>query len=75
MVEALDFLTLKNALRLVVIVFMFGYCVFAFILSTRVKILADTLKTEKSGTMAVLAWSHFLMAIIGCVIVGILIML
>lgn len=73
MVSIIDFLTLKNALRLLLLVFMFGYCIYAFFLMMRVKILAQTLKTEKSATIATFAWLHFIMVIVGCLITAILI--
>ncbi len=74
MVEILDVFTIKNMLRLVLFVFMFGYCAFAFLLSLRINILAKTLKTPRSSFITLLAKVHFLVVLIGCIIVGILIL-
>lgn len=74
MVEFLEIFTVKNALRLLIFVFLFGYSAFALLLSLRIRILAQTLKTSKSALIALLAKMHFIMVVIGSVIVGILIL-
>ena len=74
MVEALDFFTVKNALRLLILVFLFGYSIFSLLLMLRIRILAQTLKTPKSPLMSLLAKIHVLMVVIGSVLVAILIL-
>lgn len=74
MVEFIDIFTVKNALRLLIFVFLFGYCIFSLLLMLRIRILAQTLKSPKSLLMASLARLHVLMVIIGSIIVGILIL-
>lgn len=74
MIEFLEIFTVKNALRLLIFVFLFGYSAFSLLLSLRVRILAQTLKTPRSALIALLAKMHFLMVVIGSVIVGILIL-
>ena len=74
MVDLLDVFTVKNMLRLVLFVFMFGYAAFAFLLSLRIGILAKTLETPRSSFVALLAKVHFLVVLIGCIIIGVLIL-
>ena len=74
MIEAMDIFTVKNALRLVILVFLFGYVMFSLVLMLRMKILAQTLKTPRSPLIALLAKMHFLMVLIGSILVGFLIM-
>lgn len=74
MVDIFDIFTIKNMLRLVLFVFMFGYVAFSFLLSLRIGILAKTLETPRSSFIALLAKVHLLVVLIGCIIVGILIL-
>lgn len=74
MVDAFDFFTIQNAIRLLIFVFAFGYCIFSLLLMLRIRILAETLKTPKSPLMVALAKIHVLMVVIGSILVGILIL-
>ncbi len=75
MLELTDLLTMGNVFRLLLMVILFGYAGYSFLLMMRVRILAETLKTERSGFVSLLAKLHFFMVIVGCVIVGILVLL
>ena len=71
----IDIFTLKNVIRMLLFIILFGYCFFAFLLYVRVRILTQTLNTSKSGFTLFLARAHLLMAIIGSIIVTVLILL
>lgn len=75
MIDLVEILTMKNVLRLLMIVILFGYCVFAFVLMLRVRILSQTLVTQKSTFVSFLARIHAIVVIVGSAIVGILILL
>lgn len=75
MVEMLDFFTMKNTFRVLLLVILFGYCAFALFLMLRVRILSETLKTEKSVFVNFLARLHVFMVIGGSILVSILILL
>ena len=74
MVDFMDIFTVKNALRLLIFVFLFGYSAFSLLLSLRVRILAQTLKTPRSALVATFAKLHLVMVVIGSIIVGILVL-
>lgn len=72
--DIIEILTIKNVFRVLVFVIMLGYCIFSFVLMLRIRILADTLKTQKSGVVSLLAKLHFLMTFVGSILVGFLIL-
>ncbi|MDD3662069.1 MAG: hypothetical protein PHG63_03305 [Candidatus Dojkabacteria bacterium] len=74
MVDIIDLLTVKNALRLVLFVFMFGYVVFSLLFGFRIRILADTLRTKASRLVSMLAQIHFVAVLIVCVVVSLLVL-
>ena len=74
MEEVIEILTLKNVLKLLVIVIMFGYLVYTFLLSLRVRILAQTLKTKISKYIQIMGWIHCVMVSGACLIIGIMIL-
>ncbi|MBN2100994.1 hypothetical protein JW710_03860 [Candidatus Dojkabacteria bacterium] len=74
MTEFFDMLTVRNTLRLVILVMLFGYCIFSFFLLLRVRILAQTLKTDKSWFINLLAQIHALVVVVGSIIVSILVL-
>jgi len=73
--EMLELLTMKNTFRVLLVVVLFGYCAFALFLMLRVRILTETLKTEKSQFVNMLSRMHFGMVVGGSIIVCILILL
>ncbi len=75
MTNSFDFINLDNALNLLIFVILFGYCVYAFLLMMRVRILAQTLNTEKSSFISFLAKIHFFVVLAGSVVVTFLILL
>jgi len=72
--STIDLFTIKNSFRLLIFVLLFGYTMFSLVLMFRIKILAETLETDKSAVVNFLAKLHFLMVLVGSIIVGILIM-
>ena len=74
MTDIVDIITVKNAFRLLIMVILFGYSLFSLVLMFRIKILADTLKTQKSGFVSFLAQLHFFMVLAGSVLVAFLIL-
>lgn len=73
--EVFELITVRNALSLLIFVFLFGYVVFAFLLFLRIRILAKTLETIRSGFVVLLANAHFLMVLIGSIVVALLILI
>jgi len=74
MTDTFDFLTIENTFRVLIFVFLFGYCLFSLVLMFRIKILADTLQTKKSGFVSLVANLHFFLVLAGSILVGILIL-
>ena len=74
MEEVIEILTLKNVLKLFVSVIMFGYFVYTVLLSLRVKILAQTLKTKISKYIQIITWGHCIIVSGACLIIGIMIL-
>lgn len=74
MIDIVDIITTKNVFRLLIFVILFGYNVFSLVLMFRIRILADTLKTEKSVLVSMLAKLHFLMVLIGSILVAFMIL-
>lgn len=75
MVDIIELFTMRNAFRLFIGVFMFGYTIFAFFFMLRIRVLSQTFKTEKSRLMNLLAQLHLVLVFIGSIIVGLLILL
>lgn len=73
--NSFEIINVKNALALVVFVVLFGYCVYSFLLMMRVRILAQTLKTDKSSIVSFFAKVHFFIALAGSILVVFLILL
>lgn len=57
--------TLGFVLKIIGFVIIIGYFIYAFLLSLRVKILADTVTTPFNGTMKFLSLMHIGMAVVG----------
>lgn len=69
-----DLLTLKGIFRVLIFIVLFGYCAYSLFLMLRVRILAQTLKTDRSPFVAFLGRIHFLIVIIGSIVAGTLIL-
>ncbi len=67
-------LTLGFVLKLLGAVILLGYFVYAILLSLRVRILADTVRTPFNGTMRFLSALHVILALIGGVVALLLIL-
>jgi hypothetical protein len=74
MEEVIEILTIKNALKLLVLVIMFGYFIYTILLSLRIRILAQTLKTKISKYMLFMGWVHCILVSGACLIIGIMIL-
>lgn len=74
MSEIIEFLTIKNAFRVLIFVILFGYVVYSFLLALRVKILSQTVKTKVSKTLYVFACIHFGIVLLSGIIIGIMIL-
>lgn len=72
--EIIEILTLKNVFRVFFFVIMFGYLIYAWLLSLRIRILAQTLKTKISSTIQLVSWMHFILVVFLCLIIGIMIL-
>lgn len=74
MEDLIDILTLKNVLRVLLLVVMFGYNIFALMLMLRLRILAQTLKSSNSGMISFLSLMHMIIVLCGSILVGFLIL-
>lgn len=73
--DIIDFFTMKNAFRLLIMVFVFGYVLFSLVLMLRIQILSDTLLTKRSPLVNYLAKIHFFMVLVGSIVISLLILL
>ena len=71
----LTFLGAAGILKALFLVVIFGYVIYAILLTLRIRILADTVKTPSNKTARVLAYLHLLVAVIGGFFAVILILL
>ncbi len=74
MSEVIEILTLKNVLKLFIFVILFGYVLYSLLLSLRVKMLAQTLKTKISAIIQLFGWAHFVVVSVSSLIVGVMIL-
>lgn len=63
-----------SILKLLFLVLAFGYMIYVFLLTLRVRILADTVTTPSNGYAKTGAYVHLLLAIVGCALSVILIL-
>ncbi len=70
-----DILTLRNVLKVAMVVILFGYVGYTFLMMMRVRILSQTLNTVRSAFVYTLARIHFFGALIGSLIVVLLVLL
>jgi uncharacterized membrane protein YfcA len=66
---------LDGILKLLFFVLIFGYIIYVFLLTLRVRILADTVKTPNNNTTKIASYIHLLLAIVGSAVAVILILL
>jgi hypothetical protein len=74
MTDIVDILTIKNVFRVLIFVILFGYNLFSLVLMFRIGILADTLKTKRSVFVSLLSKAHFLMVLVGSILVAFMIL-
>lgn len=72
--EVMDLITLKNVLKVLVFVILFGYVIYSFLMTLRVKILSQTVKTNVSQLIQVFGWIHFIVVVASGLVIAILIL-
>ncbi|KKR06444.1 MAG: hypothetical protein UT34_C0001G0485 [candidate division WS6 bacterium GW2011_GWF2_39_15] len=55
----------EGVFKLLFLVIIFGYVIYSFLLTLRVRILNDTVKTSSNKTMLLLSYIHLLLAVVG----------
>lgn len=75
-INTIDFgvMGLNSAIKALFLVIIVGYVIYALLLTLRVRILSDTVKTPTSGTARLFSYLHLLIAIIGSFLAAILIL-
>lgn len=61
-------------IKLLFLVLATGYLLYVFLFTLRVRILADTVKTPNNGVARLLLYTHLLIAVFGCALAVILIL-
>ena len=74
MEEIIEILTIKNAIKLLAFVIMSGYLIYTFLLSLRIRILSQTLKTKISKSIQLMSWVHCILVSGACLIIGVMIL-
>ncbi|MBN1618982.1 hypothetical protein JW887_06630 [Candidatus Dojkabacteria bacterium] len=75
MVDPFDFFTLKNAFSVLMLVLLFGYCIFSLLLMLRVRILSQTVETKLGGFINFLARAHLVFVVAASIVIAILVLI
>ncbi len=65
---------LGGVLKLLFLILVIGYLIYVFLMTLRVRILGDTVKTKNQGMAKLVAYIHLLFAVIGSLLATILIL-
>lgn len=71
----LDIFGIGGILKLLFLVVIVGYVIYVLLLTLRVRILADTVKTPTNETARMLSYLHLFLAVIGSFLAVVLILL
>lgn len=66
--------SVTGIIKLLFLVVIFGYLVYVFLLTMRVRILADTIKTPSNLTAKLISYIHLFVAVVGSLLAVILIL-
>lgn len=67
--------SVAGIIKILFLVVAIGYLIYVFLLTMRVRILADTVKTPSNGTAKLVSYAHLIFAVIGSALAVILILL
>lgn len=67
--------SVAGIIKLLFLVITFGYIVYVFLLTLRVRILADTVKTPSNATAKLISYIHLFIGVVGSLLAVILILL
>lgn len=67
--------SLNGIIKLLFLVLAFGYIVYVFLLTLRVRILSETVKTPSNSTAKLISYIHLFLAVVGSLLAVILILL
>jgi hypothetical protein len=66
--------SVASIIKLLFLVIAFGYLMYVFLLTLRIRILADTVQTPSNGSTKIASYAHLLIAIAGSALSVILIL-
>lgn len=67
--------SLSGIIKILFLVIAFGYLIYVFLLTLRVRILADTVQTPSNVTAKLISYIHLFVAVVGSLLAVILILL